>query len=214
MTPFSPKLVGFSGIRKDKYMRICKVEGCSNKYSCKGYCSKHYAQFHSNGMIFSRTIYDPNEIVDCEDYCEVILYNFKYKEMARALIDKYDIEKVKQYKWHLNDNGYVTTAIKGKGLRLHHLILKRKKEFDTDHINGNKLDNRKNNLRYATRSQNAFNRKNTKGVSLNKNTKKWRAQIHLNYKQIYLGLFDNKADALKARREAELKYFSEFAYKK
>lgn len=93
---------------------------------------------------------------------------------------------------------------------LHRLINKTPSGFDTDHINGNSLDNRQNNLRTCTRSKNNFNTglwsHNTsgyKGVTWDKFRKKWVAQMHLNSKHIYLGRFEKIEDAVKSRRDAE-----------
>jgi hypothetical protein len=88
-----------------------------------------------------------------------------------------------------------------------------------DHINGNKLDNRKSNLRPATPSQNAMNRHNIPksgyiGVYKRKDNDKWSAKICINYKTIYLGSFNNLEDAIKARLKAEKEYFGEFAPQK
>jgi hypothetical protein len=88
-----------------------------------------------------------------------------------------------------------------------------------DHINRNGLDNRKNNLRACTHKENTTNRSlmstNTSGfigVSWCKTTNNWKAQIMIDYKGIHLGCFDNKEDAIKARLNAELKYYGpEFA---
>ena len=89
-----------------------------------------------------------------------------------------------------------------------------------DHINHNKSDNRKNNLRLATRSQNIQNRgiipNNTSGVTgvhWHNHTKKWKAEIEVNKRKIYIGVFKEKEDAIKARKEAEVKYFGEYAFK-
>ena len=89
-----------------------------------------------------------------------------------------------------------------------------------DHINHNVKDNRKSNLRIVTISQNAINKKivsnNTSGVTgicWNKNSCCWQAYITLNYKTKHLGCFKNKEDAIKARKDAEEKYFGEYSYK-
>jgi hypothetical protein len=88
-----------------------------------------------------------------------------------------------------------------------------------DHINGNKADNRKNNLRLVTASQNLMNTKlrsdNTsgyKGVYYNKKNNKRYARITVNKKIINLGSFKNKEDAIKIRKDAEEKYFGEYSY--
>jgi hypothetical protein len=83
----------------------------------------------------------------------------------------------------------------------------------TDHINGNGLDNRKDNLRTVTNQQNAFNTKNYstnntghKGITWDKVNKKWRASIGVNYKTKRLGRFTKLEDAIKAREKAEQEY--------
>ena len=87
-----------------------------------------------------------------------------------------------------------------------------------DHINRNKLDNRKCNLRISDKTGNNRNvglQKNNKsgitGVRWDKQTNKWKAEITVNYKNIYLGIFDSKEDAIKRRLIAEKKYFGEYA---
>lgn len=90
-----------------------------------------------------------------------------------------------------------------------------------DHINRNGLDNRKTNFRMCTTQENTTNRslttRNTSGfvgVSFRSKENKWIAQIMVNYKQIYLGIFSKKEDAIKCRLEAEVKYFGQFAPQK
>ena len=123
-----------------------------------------------------------------------------------------DRKKIEGYKWHLDNNGYVVARKAGlkKTLYLHHLILPRKKGFEVDHQFGNKLDNRKSKLRYATHQQNMRNRKNAKGYSWDKQREKFRAEIKVDGKKIHLGLFDKEKDARKAYCEARILLFGEF----
>ena len=93
----------------------------------------------------------------------------------------------------------------------------RNSEHEVDHRNGNKLDNRKSNLRICSRSENQMNRgkqkNNTsgfKGVSQIKMNQKWVAYIKVNYKRIYIGCFLKKVDAARAYNMAALKYHGEF----
>lgn len=83
------------------------------------------------------------------------------------------------------------------------------------------VDNRKSNLRITTPLNNSRNKCKTKantsgvtGVCWNKRNQKWHAQIGVNLKTIHLGYFNDFNDAVKARKEAEEKYFKEFQYSK
>ena len=102
---------------------------------------------------------------------------------------------------------------------MHRLLIKISKGFETDHINRNKLDNRKVNLRRVNRSQNSINislRSNNvsgfKGVHWNKQRNKWRVKLNVNKKEIYLGLYVTQEEAALAYNQAAQKYFGEFAF--
>lgn len=140
-----------------------------------------------------------------------------------TIIDNEDYERVMQHKWcvkislntqyavwHHRINGRKVTV------RLHRFILGDiPKMKEIDHINGDGLDNRKNNLRVVTHQQNAFNMgKNVKGVYWDRTRNKWRAYIGINGKDILLGRFYNLQDAIEAREKAACKYFGEFDARK
>lgn len=137
-----------------------------------------------------------------------------------AIVDDEDYEIISKLKWHYNNCGYAThCGCRNVQLLMHREILKLQKGEFCDHINGNKLDNRKCNLRKATKSQNAMNQrlKSTNksgiiGVSWDSGTKKWRAQIRLNGKSIYLGICSNKEDAAIIYNNKAKELFGEFAY--
>ena len=197
---------------------MCKVEGCTNdKILAKGLCNKHYKQLYRHGKII-KTIYEPNDIVCYETYAEIILRNKQGEECARSLIDLEDVSRVSQYKWCISHNYVLCREL---NVRLHCFLMgNTNEELVVDHINRNTLDNRKENLRLATMQQNAMNRSvqpnNTSGipgVSWRKDRNKWRAFITINGKQKSLGLYENKEDAIAARKIAEEKYFGEFAPK-
>ena len=153
-----------------------------------------------------------NIFVDKGDYVEI---HFEKGQMA--FIDKEDYKKVSSYYWGINSQGYLHSRIKGKLVRLHLFILDY--PFKTvDHINRNKLDNRKSNLRECEQKENTKNmsvKKNNSsgvsGVSFNKSTGKWRARIMVDRKEISLGHYTSFEQAVKARREGEFKYFGDFA---
>ena len=100
---------------------------------------------------------------------------------------------------------------------MHQLVIDVDDQRIPDHINGNRLDNRKQNLRTATRHQNAMNqgiaKNNTSGktgVHWHSNINKWIANIGYGNKLVHLGYFDDYDEAVKERERAEIKYFKEY----
>ena len=141
--------------------------------------------------------------------------------------DKEDEKIVRQYCWHYNNHGYLVSRDRntGKIVQLHRLLMEPvSDEMEVDHKkhpprNENKYDNRKSNLEIKTCSQNSMNvslrTNNTSGVtgvSWNKKYNQWESYIMIDYKRIYLGRFVDKEDAIRARKDAELKYFGEYRY--
>jgi len=200
-------------------MKICKINGCGRKHLSKGYCSKHYQQVRKHGKILKRTIKDPNEIIIKGSIAEIILYNNKCKEVARAIVDAEDVEKVRGHKWYLTQ-GYVQAMLNGKPVGIQHIVMgvTPRNQQPVDHRNGNPLYNNKSNLRVCFHKENIRNaekRKNNtsgfKGVFWNRINKNWFSQIMVNYKTIYLGSFKEKIDAAKAYNDGAVKYHGEFA---
>lgn len=77
-----------------------------------------------------------------------------------ALVDQEDYEKLSQHKWYYRNDGYVAKKDKKDTVYLHRFIMNTPKSMHTDHVNHNRLDNRKENLRICTREENM---QNTKG---------------------------------------------------
>jgi hypothetical protein len=153
---------------------------------------------------------EKNKYIDCGEYIEMVLENRYGDEVARAKIDKEDFEKVSMGKWSFRPDRYPVQIIDGKVTLLHYVVQGRKKGFVADHINGDRLDNRKSNLRFATLAQNGWNRRDVVGVYFHKGAKKWAAQIICNNKHYYLGLFQDKSDAIQTRKEFAKKMRGEF----
>lgn len=105
--------------------------------------------------------------------------------IAKVLIDKETVNKINKYSWRLNEKGYVITDMHRKKTRLHNFILNRDTsdpKIVCDHINRNKLDNRKENLRIVTQKENNLNRNITpKYVYYNKTYNKWYVIINKKY---------------------------------
>lgn len=129
----------------------------------------------------------------------------KYIKLTRnkeAIVDDEDFDLISKYKWYCSSMGYAQRSDRVNKKRvevlLHRFLLKAKKGQEIDHVNRNPLDNRKENLRFCTRSENNHNRgmnKNNssgyKGVYWHKGAKKWLAQIMLDRKRINVGLFSS-----------------------
>ena len=143
-----------------------------------------------------------------------------------ALVDNADYEWLSQYKWTWVDadsrKGYAThyyrTGKRVSAISMHRLIMEPPDGLQVDHINGDGLDNRRENLRLCTQGQNLRNqvgRQNRvsewKGVVLHKPSGKWMAQIGIDRRKIYLGYYETPELAALAYNEAALKYHGDFA---
>lgn len=125
------------------------------------------------------------------------------------------------YSWQVNIKGYANShwVVNGKynQVYMHQIVIgKAPKGLYIDHINGNPLDNRKENLRICTYQQNAFNRAKKikgsskyKGVHIHKN--KWRARISFNGYRPSLGLFNSQEEAARAYDKKAVELFGQFA---
>ena len=165
---------------------------------------------------------DKNEIIIRDDYAILIILDRKNEPKAKCLISIDKIPLVKDYIWSLTSNGYTFSRTKNsqKGDLIHRLIMNPDKGEVVDHINGNKLDNRNDNLRVCSYSQNLMNAKlknnNTSGVTgvwYNKKNGKWYAEIFFDGNKKNIGGYLNKKDAITSRREAERVYFGEYSFK-
>ena len=150
----------------------CSVDNCNNPIFCKGYCTKHYAQIQHYGKIIN-TIYDKNEIIKHDDYAEIIVRNKQGAIKGKALIDLDDVDKCKRFKWGMYFNGYFYGNInKILRIRLHRFVLGLDDwniNNEVDHINRNRADNRKSNLRIVNRSDNNKNRNKSCSKAVNMN---------------------------------------------
>jgi hypothetical protein len=156
--------------------------------------------------------------------CEFGDKSQSYRDGTKFYVD-YDnfINHVMGYKFMMNNAGYVMYSSRKDGLcckLLHRIIMDCPNDMVIDHIDHNKLNNMKSNLRICTKHQNNMNQskpKNNKsgvlGVCWCKGKEKWEAHIALNNKRIHLGYFDNLEDASRARKDAEIKYFGEYRNK-
>ena len=141
-------------------MNKCICEWCNRvqNRSGRGYCRKHYDQIREYGKVLdTRTRCDDNRIIRHDDYSEIVITDSKDNELCKALISNEDINKINGHRWTLNNNGYVRTFNKTTPVYLHRLLTDCPNELEVDHINHNKLDNRRGNLRVVTHSANMQN---------------------------------------------------------
>lgn len=137
-----------------------------------------------------------------------------------TLVDEEDYAELSKYKWCCHPKGY---ACRRSGdiknvMMMHTQIINTPKGMETDHINGNKLDNQRKNLRICTRGENARNCKKPtmgknhyKGVSWHKDAKKWEAYIHFKDRKYHLALCRGEKDAVIYYNVAAQILFGKFA---
>lgn len=203
--------------RGDFPSKICSVEGCDRPVEAKGYCSKHYKRYKIYGSpLVKRKKF--NLYVDKGDYVEVVLFDRYGDESGRALIDHDKVEIVAPHKWYRDGERYAAAMIKGKHTKMHQVLCPTYSL--TDHKTGNTMDNRIQNLRECTYSQNKQNAKpstlNTSGVtgvSWNKSKKRWVTYITPEKgSRKWLGVFNTFKEAVECRQKAEKEHFGEFAF--
>lgn len=201
-----------------KHTKPCVICG-SNKKLCEYnelvYCQRHYSQLKKFGKIFARTKYDKNEIKTWDNYTEIFLYDKNHDVIAKALINIEDADKVSDLKWGLYA-GYVKNS--EQSMFLHNFIMNfsPNKKTTIDHINRNRLDNRKENLRIVDYQINGINKgkqsNNTSGfpgVSWDNYHRKYQAHIKFNGRKKHLGYFNALEEAIECRKQGEIEYFGE-----
>lgn len=142
-----------------------------------------------------------------------------------AIVDEDDFHLLSKYKWHCDSKGYATRNIskgndgKRKKLFMHREINKTPKNMLTDHINGNRLDNRKINLRNCNQSQNQANvrlcktnKSGFKGVFWKEKAKKFVAAISYKNRRYFLGYFEKAEEAAIAYDKKHKELHGEFCF--
>jgi len=138
-----------------------------------------------------------------------------------ALVDDDMYDYLMQWSWYVQkgwDTYYAVRREDGKTILMHIVVSRASSDLFVDHINGNGLDNRRENLRVCTNAENGRNRKkqtnNTSGfvgVCRIKKSGRYGTKIGIDGKYLYLGSYEDAAEAARVRDEAAIKYHEEFA---
>lgn len=143
----------------------------------------------------------------------------KSNKGTKILVSDKDYDRVKKFKWKLcPTTGILFITKNRKRISLHRFIMNPDKDMVVDHINGDRSDNRRSNLRVCSHKQNLANQKlnskNTsgfKGVYYKKSKKKFTARIKVEGRLFFLGHFNNPKEAGEAYDRAAVEYFGGFA---
>jgi hypothetical protein len=146
---------------------------------------------------------------------------------SECLVDDADFEFLSQWSWQCDAKGYAVRSVhlgridgkwKKSTIKMHRLLTACPKQYQVDHINGIKLDNRKSNLRICTNGENQMNggayktsATGYRGVSWCRKTKKWKAQIQHNKHKQYIGVYPSKEAAALAYNRKAVELFGQFA---
>lgn len=149
-------------------------------------------------------------------------YGVLYINNSEFLFDIEDLPLINSRSWYVDKDGYLASSYIYAGRRcftmFHRLVMKACQGQVVDHINRNRADNRKGNLRCCTRFENNLNRgrRSTNksgviGVHYDKKRHKWIANITYNKRRIFIGRYSSKDEAIKARLAKEAELFKDFA---
>ena len=181
-------------------------------------CGKHYSQYIKYGHFLDespKSCFDSNEYEIVPEGVWIYTFNRKQEPSGKFLIDLDDLDTVIAKKWRFWKGNYMTGN--QNPISISRFLMRPTECQIVDHINGDRTDNRRCNLRLTTQQNNLLNKavlsNNTTGITgvwFRKDRSRWAAEIRMNGIKCFLGNYVEKADAAFARWYAEQKLFKEF----
>lgn len=219
--------------KNSKYKYKCDICGRAMHKKNKAYgyilCMKHMHQYRKYHRFLDdnpRTQNDLNEFRKYDDNTiEFDCYDNKQNVVGHFYIDKKDLKKIRYHKWRIDTNNHVITgsSTNKNPIRVlsRTLLNVNEKDLVVDHIDGNTLNNKRENLRVCTQQQNtqnkhmmSNNKSGTTGVMWDKQRRRWAPEIQWKKQKIHLGRYRDIEEAKFVRFMAEKICFAEFqAYK-
>jgi len=197
-----------------KKERRCVVCGEAFRSTFDGlpYCNRHYLKMKFYGTTEKISRYR-NTIVDKGDHCEILTSRGEV-----IAVDKNDLDLVQGHSWCIDKRGYVVANIDGKTKTIHrHILGLKDSKISVDHVNGNKLDNTRSNLRPCKQKLNSKNLRKKKtnisgypGIRMTKHGK-YNVRITVDRKEVHVGNFDTFKEAVEKRKAAEIEHYGLFA---
>ena len=134
----------------------CAFPGCARPHEAHGYCEAHERQRTAGRAL--RPLH-ANEVHSTGSEIRIDLYDRQGRVTAQTMIDAGDAARVRPFRWTRTAEGYVRTRVGTKRVSLHRFLLDAPENLQVDHINGDRLDNRRCNLRLVTFAQQMQNKK-------------------------------------------------------
>ena len=169
-----------------------------------------YIHLHNSLQKNSLHTVVPNYLHIQDSFVQGFYYDYKGCSKGSFIIDKTDFDLIKDYTWSKTNQGYF--VCNKLDITLHDFLVSPQEDYEVDHVNRLRFDNRRVNLKLCTRSENQYNRNiqsnNTSGligVNYSKKNKNWRGRLK-NGQIDYCEAFPTKLEAAIYRRKLELEY--------